>query len=176
MWSAGELKAFCEWQGWRDGFPLWFCLWQLHYMIQERARRHVNPPSIKDKSSSKSQEFFLFSFLGGGFSLLHIVCFVEITIWPVGQISRATHVREFCTVQTHSRQVKNSMFYFWLTNAIHQRCRSCGACAETVVCQQGINSSYYCRLWRDTLSVSGSEVRYVCLIVQYAAGADCKIN
>lgn len=60
-WSAGELKAFCEWQGWRDGFHLWFCLWQLHYLIQERARLHLNPPSIKIKALQNPKNLFVWS-------------------------------------------------------------------------------------------------------------------
>ncbi len=33
--------------------------------------------------------------------------------------------------------MRNCMFYFWLPNSIHHKCRACGVCAETVVCQQG---------------------------------------
>lgn len=61
IWPAGELKAFCERRGWRDGFHLWFPPWQLHYMIQERARLYVNPPSIRTKALFCFARLVLFS-------------------------------------------------------------------------------------------------------------------
>lgn len=51
-----------------------------------------------------------------------------------------------CSVQTYT------LFFDCLVPAVTHVGRRV-ACADTVMCQHGINSSYYCRCWRDTLSL-----------------------
>lgn len=68
IWWARDLKAFCECGAWKEWLQQWLCLWQFHYLIQERE----NPPSIKTKALQKSQESQTYCF---------ICVFCEMGVW-----------------------------------------------------------------------------------------------